>query len=362
MHAALGLERGHRMSVEDVEVQPIGPHDVVVAIGASGVCHTDIAALTGALPAALPFIGGHEGAGVVEEIGPAVASVKVGDRVIGNVGPVCGTCWFCRGGMSHLCENAQQFMGAPRVARADGTLVAGFSGLGTFAETMISHEASLVRVETDLPDEQLALIGCAVTTGLGAVFNTAKVTPGASVAVVGCGGVGQSVIQGARVAGAGRIIAIDPGANKREASIASGATDAVDPTQDDAGEAVRKLTGGRGADFTFEVVGKPETIVSAFELARRGGTVTVVGMPAADATLTLPAFMLAYGDKRLCASYYGGTQAQRDFPLIIGLAETGRIDLDAMVTRRLALADVNDAIRALEAGEEIRSVVRRDGH
>jgi S-(hydroxymethyl)glutathione dehydrogenase/alcohol dehydrogenase len=169
--------------------------------------------------------------------------------------------------------------------------------------------------------------------------------------------VGQSVIQGARIAGAARIIAIDPGANKREASVASGATDLVDPSTEDVEEAVRRATGGRGADFSFEVVGKPETIATSFGLARRGGTVALVGMPAATATVTMSAFLLAADDKRLCGSYYGGTQARVDFPRIIELAETGRLDMDAMVTRRLPLSDVNDALRALEAGEEIRSVV-----
>ena len=357
MRAALGIEHGHVLSVEEVEPQPFGPHDVVVSVGASGVCHTDVAALAGQLPVPLPLILGHEGAGVVQEVGSKVSAVAVGDRVIGTVGAMCGVCWFCVNGMTHICENSRKLTSGQRAARTDGTLVPAFAGLGTFAEAMTVHEACVVRVETDLPDEQLALIGCGVTTGLGAVFNTALVLPGSSVAVVGAGGVGQAVIQGARIAGAGRIIAIDPTALKRDAAIAAGASDAVDPTSVDATEAVRALTGGRGADFTFEVVGKPETVVQAWEMARRGGTVALVGMPAIDTTVTFPAFALASSDKRLCGSLYGGTQGRRDIPMIVELAETGRLDLAALVTRRLPLADINDAIRAMEAGEEIRSVI-----
>ncbi|MFJ9565145.1 Zn-dependent alcohol dehydrogenase [Streptomyces fuscichromogenes] len=357
MLAALGIENGHQLSVEKVDPRPPGPHDVVVRVGASGVCHTDVAVLTGQLPIPLPLVLGHEGAGVVLEVGSEVTSLTVGDRVIGSVGAVCGSCWYCTHELTHLCASSQALTAVPSVTRADGTPVPAFVGLGSFAETMTVHEASVVRVSTDLPDDQLALIGCAITTGLGAVFNTAKVTPGASVAVIGCGGVGQAVVQGARLAGAARIIAVDTGASKRAAALGFGATDTIDPAVADTEDEVRGLTGGRGADFTFEVVGSPATISQAWALARRGGTVTLVGMPAADAMITMPAFPLASDDKRLCGSLYGGTQARRDIPMIVELAETGRLDLSSMVTRRVPLDQVNDAIRALEAGEQIRSVV-----
>jgi S-(hydroxymethyl)glutathione dehydrogenase/alcohol dehydrogenase len=355
--AALGLQHGHELALENVEPHPPGPHDVIVRIGASGVCHTDVAVLGGQLPVPLPIVLGHEGAGVIEEVGSEVTSFAVGDRVIGSVGAVCGTCWYCARQMTHLCASSQALTAIPRVIRADGSSLHAFVGLGSFAESMTVHEASIVRVRTDLPDEQLALIGCAITTGLGAVFNTAKVTPGSSVVVIGCGGVGQAVVQGARIAGAARIIAIDPAPHKRAAAIGFGASDVIDPTTADLAEEVRNVTGGRGADFTFEVVGNPATIRQAWDLARRGGTVALVGMPAYDATITMPAFALASDDKRLCGSLYGGTQARRDIPMIVELAESGRLDLSSMVTRRVPLLEVNDAIRALEAGEQIRSVV-----
>jgi S-(hydroxymethyl)glutathione dehydrogenase/alcohol dehydrogenase len=357
VRAALGIEHGHHLSVEDVEMIPPGPRDVVVKVGASGVCHTDVAVLGGQIPVPLPVVLGHEGAGVVVEVGPEVRSLQVGDRVIGSVGAVCGHCWYCVHGATHLCANSMAFNGSPKVKRADGTEAKAFVGLGSFGELMTNHEASVVKVETDLPDDQLALVGCAITTGLGAVFNTARVVPGASVAVIGCGGVGQSVVQGARIAGAARIIAVDPGANKRDTALAFGATDTIDPTASDAGEEILALTGGRGADYTFEVVGSPATIADAFAWARRGGTVAIVGMPPWDSKVELSAFALASADKRLCGSLYGGAQAKRDIPLIVELAETGRLDLAGMVTRHVSLDEVNDAIRALEAGEEIRSVV-----
>jgi len=357
MLAALGLERGHTMRVETVDALPPGPHDVVVQIGASGVCHTDLAVLNGGIPMPLPLVLGHEGAGTVIEVGSAVTSVRVGDRVIGSVGAVCGRCWYCVRGKTHLCESTMRMLSTARIGMADGTGVPAFCGLGTFAETMTSDETCVVRVDTDLPDEQLALIGCAVTTGLGAVFNTAAVAPGSSVAVVGCGGVGQAVVQGARIAGAARIIAIDPAAHKREMAGRFGASEAIDPTAVDAVEEVRRLTGGRGADYTFEVVGRPETMVQAYEMTVRGGTIAMVGMPHYDDAVTFPAASLVADDKRICGSLYGGTQSARDLPLIVDLAETGRLDLAGMVTRTLRLPDVNDAVRAMEAGEEIRSVV-----
>jgi S-(hydroxymethyl)glutathione dehydrogenase/alcohol dehydrogenase len=345
MLTALGLADGHYLSVEEVDPRKPGPHDIVVRVGASGVCHTDVA-----VPATCRCHCPSSSATRAPETGSEVTSVAVGDRVIGTVGAVCGTCWYCVRDMTHLCDNSMAMTSAPRVKRTDGTEVPAFVGLGTFAEAMTVHDASVVPVTTDLPDEQLALIGCAITTGLGAVFNTAQVKPASSIVVIGSGGVGQAVIQGARIAGAARIIAVDPLENKRSAALGSGATDTIDPTSADLVDEVRRLTGGRGAHHTFEVVRNPTTITQAWDAARRGGTVALVGMPAADAMITMPALSLASDDKPLCGSLYGGTQARRDIPLIVELAETGRLDLASMVTRRVPLHEVNDAIRALEAG------------
>jgi S-(hydroxymethyl)glutathione dehydrogenase/alcohol dehydrogenase len=247
--------------------------------------------------------------------------------------------------------------GELRFELADGRKAGAVCGCGTFAEAMVVHEASLVPVETDLADEELALLGCGVTTGVGAALNTAQVAPGSSVAVIGCGGVGQSVIQGARIAGAAIIIAIDPVAGRREASVKAGATDALDPADGDPVEQVRALTDGRGADYTFEVVGRTELMVQAFDMARAEGTVTLVGMPPIDATLSLPALRAIFSGKRLAGSVVGGSQILRDFPRFIRLAESGRLDLGSMVSQRISLEEINDGIDLLTRAEGVRTVV-----
>jgi S-(hydroxymethyl)glutathione dehydrogenase/alcohol dehydrogenase len=231
------------------------------------------------------------------------------------------------------------------------------TGLGTFAEQMTVDESAVVKVQTDVPAEQLALIGCGVTTGVGAALNTAAVKPGSSVAVIGCGGVGQAVIQGARIAGAARIFAIDPVELKRKAAEQLGATDLIDPADGDPVEQVKAATGGRGADYAFEVIGLPETIVQAYMTARRGGTAVVVGMPRWDSQVTLPGFGLFFEEKKLLGCVYGSAQVRRDFPRFVDLVETGRLDLNAMVSRRVKLDEINDAFRAMQAGEVIRSVI-----
>jgi S-(hydroxymethyl)glutathione dehydrogenase/alcohol dehydrogenase len=248
-------------------------------------------------------------------------------------------------------------MMVPKATRADGTAVIGASGLGTFADEMTVDESMLVKVETDLPSEQLALIGCAITTGVGAALNTARVIPGATVTVIGCGGVGQSVIQGARIAGASRIFAVDPVEMKRKTAEQFGATDLVDPADGDPVEQVRAATSGRGTDYAFEAIGLPETILQAYDIARAGGTAVVVGMARFDATVTFPAMSLFAGNKALLGCMYGSAQVRRDFPRFVQLVETGRLDIGSMVSRHIHLDEVNDAFRAMEAGEVIRSVI-----
>jgi S-(hydroxymethyl)glutathione dehydrogenase/alcohol dehydrogenase len=222
---------------------------------------------------------------------------------------------------------------------------------------MVVHEASLVPVQTDLADSELALLGGGVTTGLGAALNTAAVTPGSTVAVIGCGGVGQSVIQGARIAGAAVIIAIDPVPGRREASMRVGATHAVDPGAGDPVEQVRALTAGRGADYSFEVVGRPELMVQAFDMARVEGTVTLVGMPPVGEMLTLPAIPAVFSGKRLAGSVVGGAQILRDFPRFVRLAEVGKLDLGSMISHRIKLEEINDGIDLLARAEGVRTVV-----
>ena len=357
MKVAVAYEAGQPLVLEDLPVPVVGPRDVLVRITASGICHTDLHVIEGRTALPLPIVPGHEACGVVEEVGAEVRRAAVGDRVLSSVTPACGTCWWCINGMSNHCELNPSVKAAKRFEVAPGEWAAAVCGCGTFAEAMVVHEASVVPVHTDLADEQLALLGCGVTTGLGAALNTADVAPGSTVAVIGCGGVGQSVIQGAHIAGAASIVAIDPVASRREASLAVGATHAVDPSSDDPLEVVRSLTEGRGADFTFEVVGRPELMVQAFELARKQGVVTFVGMPAVGDTFTLPAIPAVFTGKRFAGSVVGGAQILRDFPRFIRLAETGRLDLGSMVSRRLALADINEGIDLLARVEGVRTVV-----
>ena len=345
------------LSVEDVTPIDPGPKDVVVRIGASGVCHSDVSAANGTLPLPAPCILGHEGSGTVEWVGAEVTRVGVGDHVIASFVPACGNCFWCLHGQSNLCALMGEVSMAPKATRSDGSASTSFAGLGTFADQLRCHEANVVKIETDLPDSQLALIGCGVTTGVGAALNTAQVVPGSTVAVIGCGGVGQAVIQGARIAGASRILAIDPVELKRKTAEAFGATDLIDPGAGDAVAQVMELTGGIGVDYSFEVIGLPETITQAYTMARRGGTAVVVGMPKWDSQVTLSGFQLFYDEKKLLGCVYGSSQVRSDFQRFVSLVETDRLDLGSMVSAEIGLDGVNDAFRAMQAGEVIRSVI-----
>jgi S-(hydroxymethyl)glutathione dehydrogenase/alcohol dehydrogenase len=357
MKVAVAYEVGQPLVLEDLAVPEIGPRDVLVRVAASGICHTDLNVIEGRSALPLPIVPGHEGCGTVEAVGPDVARVKVGDRVLASVTPACGSCWWCVNGMSNHCELNPTVKGALRFDLAGGKRAGAVCGCGTFAEAMVVDEASVVPVETDLADEELALLGCGVTTGLGAALNTAAVAPGSSVAVIGCGGVGQSVVQGARIAGATVIMAVDPVESRREASLGMGATHSIDPAAGDPIEQVRALTEGRGADYTFEVVGRPELMVQAFDMARNQGTVTLVGMPPVDATLTLPAIRAVFSGKRLAGSVVGGAQILRDFPRFIRMAEAGQLDLGSMVSERITLDRINEGIERQHRAEGVRTVI-----
>ncbi|MFC9427649.1 zinc-binding dehydrogenase [Streptomyces sp. NPDC056987] len=356
MKAAVAYEPNKPLVLEEVPTPAIGPRDVLVRVEASGICHTDLTSINRA-ERTEPMVPGHEACGTVEAVGPDVRRVVVGDRVLASVSPACGLCWWCVNTMSHHCERkALRFI--PRYDLPGGKKASALCGCGSFAEAMVVDEATIVPVQTDLPDEQLALLGCGVTTGLGAALNTAVVKPGSSVAVIGCGGVGQSVIQGARIAGAATIIAIDLSPGRREASLRVGATHGVDPADGDPVEQVRALTGGRGADYTFEAVGLPKLLVQAFDMARLEGTVTYIGMPAErEATLTIPAVSAIFTGKRIQGSVVGGSQILRDFPRFIRLAETGQLDLGGMVSRRITLDEINEGMELLERGEGVRTVI-----
>lgn len=357
MKVAVAYEARKPLVVEDLPVPTVGNRDVLVRIAASGICHTDITVINGLSALPLPIVPGHEACGTVEEVGSEVRRVKPGDRVLASVSPACGSCWWCINGMSNHCEIGPKAHAAVRFQLGNGEVARAVCGCGTFAEAMVVDEASVVAVETSLPDQQLALLGCGVTTGLGAALNTARVTPGSSVAVIGCGGVGQSVVQGARIAGASTIIAIDPAPSRRAVSLEAGATHALDPTDVDPIDQVRALTDGRGADFTFEVVGLPELMTQAFDMARVEGTVTLVGMPPVGTQITLSANQAVFSGKRVAGSAVGGSQILRDFPRYIRLAETGQLRLEDMVSHQISLDQINDGIDMLNRADGIRTVI-----
>ncbi len=357
MRAAVLTAPNEPLVVEEVTPDALGPQDVLVRVEASGICHSDLLRAQGILTFNAPYVLGHEGAGVVEEIGAEVRSLRPGDRVIASWVASCGACPWCVDGQTHLCHELVPQMWALRLRRSDGSVVARASGLGTFSEAMVVHERSAVKVETDLPAEQLALVGCGVTTGVCAVLNTARVRPGSTVAVVGCGGVGQSAVQGARIAGAAVIVAVDPVELKRTASSKLGATHTVDSSAPGVVEAVQELTGGRGVDYVFETSGYERGLDLAYRLTRRGGTVVIVGAHEPQTMPSWSAFDQMTSEKRVLGSIYGSAQTHRDFPRLVRLIEAGKLDVASMVTRRIALDDVNAGLEAIETGKVTRSVI-----
>lgn len=361
MRAAVLVDFGKDLQVESLEELPPGPRDVVIAVGASGICHSDLSIRDGLFPSmlTLPMIGGHEGAGTVVAVGAQVTKLGVGDRVVTSFRPACGSCAYCVAGRSHLCDAHGGFLAKPRAVRPNGSQAVAMSGIGTFSDLVACDEASAVRIVSDLPDAHLALLGCGMTTGVGAALFTARVQPGATVAVVGCGGVGQSVVQGARVAGAARIIAVDPIASKREVALRFGATDVVDPGEGPPDAQVRDLLRGGGVDYAFDVVGLPDIVASTYRMIRKGGMLILVGYGPMDSELRLPAFDLQVQEKMVKGCVAGSAQVRRDFQVFVDLIESGRLDTSALVSQEVALDDVNVAMDAMLSGEVIRTVITR---
>ncbi|TDD45626.1 Zn-dependent alcohol dehydrogenase [Nonomuraea terrae] len=345
---------------DDVTLAPVGPAEVRVRIRATGVCHSDLSAMSGVLPQPVPLIPGHEGAGEVVEVGGHVTSLAPGDHVVISWHPACGDCDLCVGGQPYLCKKylVESFTKGNFRFGGDGATAFGMAGCGTWAEEIVVPAPAAIKIDDDVPWEVAALIGCGVTTGVGAVFNTAKVRPGSTVAVIGCGGVGLSVIQGARVSGARTILAIDPLESKHELARKVGATHAATP--DEVPGALQELTGGAGFDYGFEVVGKSATIQSAWQVTRSGGDVIVVGAGAMDDMVSLSAFSLLFEGKRLLSSLYGESDVRHDFPYFAKLHKAGLLDLESMISARIRLGDLNDAVAALRGGEALRQIVLMD--
>jgi S-(hydroxymethyl)glutathione dehydrogenase/alcohol dehydrogenase len=354
--AAVLRDTTQPLDVVDVTLDSTGPDQVRVRLAATGVCHSDLSIARGALRHPLPAVPGHEGAGVVTEVGSEVTTVAVGDHVILNWTPACGACFFCVRHEPWLCERAAADALKAPYATLDGERLSPVLGAAAFAEETLVLERAVVKIPAEVPFEIAALVGCAVTTGFGAVVNTARVQRGDSVVVIGCGGVGLSVIQGARYAGAERIVAVDVTADKLALARDLGATDTVDGN-DDVEAAVRDLTSGRGADHAFEAIGRAATIKTAYRCTRRGGTVVVVGAGRHDDPVSFSALELFFQARSLVGCVYGSADVARDFPRILGLYAEGALDLDRLITNRIGLDDVNAALDAMAAGEGARTVV-----
>jgi len=324
-------------ALENVELRPLGDRDVLVRLSAGGVCHSDVSVVTGDLPVALPLVLGHEGAGTVEHVGRDVTRARAGDRVVLSAIPSCGWCHFCTRGQPVLCERSSSIRAPGFLDR--GQPLAGLSGLGAFSDYVVVSELAVVALQTDLPHEQLAVLGCAVLTGAGAVLNAANVDAGDSVLVIGCGGIGLAAIQAARLAGAHPIIAVDITQSGRVGALACGATVACPPGEE-LEEAVRSATGGRGVECAVEAVGSERALRSAWELTRRGGAVVAVGLAAPDVQIPIAAAELPMSNRRLVGCTYGDSVVDRDIARYGALAEAGRLDLGALCARTVDFVDL----------------------
>jgi S-(hydroxymethyl)glutathione dehydrogenase / alcohol dehydrogenase len=346
------------LEVEEVVLDAPGPEEVRVRTVAAGVCHSDLHVIEGTLPAPLPTVLGHEPAGVVIETGCEVTRVAPGDHVIGCVSAFCGACRYCVSGRPHLCGGASTARpaGAPPRLAAAGEPLQQFAHLSAFAEEMLVHERALVRIRRDLPLEQAALIGCGVTTGLGAVLNTARLQPGASAAVIGCGGVGLAAIQGCRIAGAGRIFAVDTVPWKLELARELGATDGVDASRGDAVGPVLEQSGG-GVDYAFECIGTKATVRQAVAMIGRGATCVLVGVVPIGVDIELPGLDVVVQEKRILGSMMGSNRFWLDMPRYVDFALDGRLRLGEMISARLSLDEIPVAFERMKAGQAARSVV-----
>ncbi|MFV0260746.1 MAG: Zn-dependent alcohol dehydrogenase [Acidimicrobiales bacterium] len=349
------------LQIEDIIIDKPGPREVLIRTSAAGLCHSDLHFMEGKYPYPCPAVLGHESAGVVEAVGSAVSYVKPGDHVITCLSAFCGSCAQCISGHLSLCENKNtELVRGPgeksRLSRPDGEPVSTFLHLSSFAEQMLIHEHALVKIHPDMPLDRAALIGCGVTTGLGAVFRTAKVEPGSTVAVIGCGGIGLSAIQGARIAGANKVIAVDMVPLKLELAQAMGATHVVNAADGDPVAAVRELTDGQGVHNSFEAVGMAATAEQAFKMIRNGGQATVIGMIPVGTNVSIHGPELL-SEKTLTGSNMGSNQFRTDMPRFVEMYLDGRLMLDEMVSKKISLDQINDGFAEMKTGTVARSVI-----
>ena len=358
MRAAVMREVGAPLSIEDVLVDDPTDFEVVIDVYAAGLCHSDVHFMTGTYKTRMPVVMGHESAGVVAAVGDRVTHVGPGDHVVTCLSMFCGMCDECLSGHPNRCANRSVSRrardAAPRLS-VSGEAVSQLYDLGSYAERVLVAESAVVKIRDDAPLDRAALLGCGVTTGLGAVFNTAGVRPGETMAVIGCGGIGLGAVQGGRIAGANRIVAVDRVPGKLELAVELGATHAVDASSDDAVAAVKELVPG-GVHHAFEAIGLPETATQAFNMLRRGGTATVIGMIPLGETVSVHGFDLLL-EKRLQGSDMGSNRFRIDIPRYLDMYMDGRLRLDEMVSNRIDLADINTGIDEMLTGTVARNVI-----
>ncbi|MFT4676565.1 MAG: S-(hydroxymethyl)glutathione dehydrogenase/alcohol dehydrogenase [Patiriisocius sp.] len=360
MKAAVLREANKPLEIEEVQISKPGPREVMVRPIAAGVCHSDLHFMDGSYPYMLPTILGHESAGVVEEVGSDVTYVKKGDHVITCLSAFCGHCEKCITGHLSLCASPEVSRKQEQESRLSqgGKPIHQFLNLSSFAELMLIHEHALVKVREDMPMDRAALIGCSTTTGVGAVFHTAKVEPGSIVAVIGCGGVGLGAINGAAIAGASQIIAIDMVDSKLELAKAVGATHTINASTCDAVGEVLEMTKG-GCHYTFEAIGLKATAEQAFKMLQSGGVATVIGMIPIGTMVEIHGVELL-AEKKLQGSNMGSNRFRVDMPRFVDFYLDGKLHLDQMISKHIKLADVNDALQALKSGQEARHIIMFD--
>jgi S-(hydroxymethyl)glutathione dehydrogenase / alcohol dehydrogenase len=351
------------LTIETVEMDKPRGREIIVRTVATGVCHSDLHVVDGVgrYPVDRPFVLGHEGAGVVEAVGDAVSAVQVGDHVVACLSGFCGTCPQCLSGHPNVCTGGiigRPETGMPRLSQ-DGGLVRSFANIGSYAEKMLLHENSVVRIDPDIPFDRAALVGCGVLTGVGAALRSSGMRAGQTVAVFGVGGVGLSIVQGARIGGARQIIAVDQFDSKLEMAKGVGATHTVKSTEGDPVKAIRSMTGGLGVDHAFEAVGNAKLCRQAIESLAVRGTATIVGVLPPDALIEFP-WLAIRPECKVQTSRMGSNQFRTDIPNYLEFYRQGRLDLDGMISRRGRLSDINDAFRAMKAGEVARTVLMFD--
>lgn len=363
MRAALLEQVGSPLVVVD-DVEPADPREgeVLVRIAHCGLCHSDVHQIDGTLPSPLPIVLGHEAAGTVEQIGSGVRHLRVGDRVVLTPAPPCGSCYWCVRGEFSICANSLSIAtgcfvdGSTGLSRAGERVYRGL-GVGAFAELVLIQASGAIPIDDDIPTEVACLVGCAVQTGVGAVWNTARVSPGDKVLVFGAGGVGSAVVQGAVLAGASRIIVSEPDAARRELALGFGATHVIDPAVEGVVGAARELTGGIGPDVAFDTVGHRDLVAAGMDATRDGGLTVMVGAPPIDHEVSVNVSLAMFREKKLVGSLLGSCHAPRDIPRLLDLWRAGRLDLDGMITARRPLSEINEAVADMHAVRGLRTVL-----